>query len=325
MQSLMSNGNAHSRYSWTFPKFLSLSTLRAEQSVQFLFRSLLSVYVCILVLLDVFYIMPVLFSGYRVTFIVYFSIGLYLLVGFVYNAIQVVRKDPSIRGMLLSNKVTRHWTYCVSCQSPRPPRTHHCHVCNICVLRRDHHCVFLAQCIGLANWHHFFSLLVFGAFGAALASRFNLTYVFHKHFLPDDWSVGFRVLCMIAPPGAFWILRQITLWQTLVFAMTTTCLLFCCFMFSFGFYYISLISCNETLSDRTARNKALAVDPSSRTMETEAILANATAHIYDVGWKANISQFLGHHWFLTVLVPFTPCTLTTDGLSFPRSDDVKCR
>lgn len=122
-----------------------LANFRTERSSQLLFRSVLAVYVCTLVLLEVFCIMPVLLSGCETAFAVYFLVGLYLLIGFVYNAIQIVRKDPSIRGMLLANKVTRQWTYCVSCQSPRPPRTHHCHVCNVCVLRRDHHCVFLGR------------------------------------------------------------------------------------------------------------------------------------------------------------------------------------
>ncbi|VDP47838.1 unnamed protein product [Echinostoma caproni] len=102
--------------------------------------------------------MPVLFLDSGVTFAVYFLIGAYFLIGFGYNAIQIVLKDPSIRGMLLVNKVTRQWTYCVSCQSPRPPRTHHCHVCNICVLRRDHHCVALANFMKLLFCSYLISL-----------------------------------------------------------------------------------------------------------------------------------------------------------------------
>lgn len=130
-----------------------LANFRTERSSQLLFRSVLAVYVCTLVLLEVFCIMPVLLSGCETAFAVYFLVGLYLLIGFVYNAIQIVRKDPSIRGMLLANKVTRQWTYCVSCQSPRPPRTHHCHVCNVCVLRRDHHCVFLGRSANKVHYH----------------------------------------------------------------------------------------------------------------------------------------------------------------------------
>lgn len=48
-------------------------------------------------------------------------------------------------------------TMCTKCKFPRPERAHHCRICGRCVIRYDHHCPWLGNCIGLEN-HKFFIL-----------------------------------------------------------------------------------------------------------------------------------------------------------------------
>lgn len=50
--------------------------------------------------------------------------------------------------------------HCKWCLKYKPDRCHHCRVCNTCVLRMDHHCPWVYNCIGFKN-HKYFFLLIF--------------------------------------------------------------------------------------------------------------------------------------------------------------------
>lgn len=51
---------------------------------------------------------------------------------------------------------------------PKPERTHHCSICNTCVLKFDHHCPWLNQCVGIGNERYFVLFMVWLAIGCSV-------------------------------------------------------------------------------------------------------------------------------------------------------------
>lgn len=64
-------------------------------------------------------------------------------------------------------------TWCKKCRAERPERSHHCSDCGTCVLRMDHHCPWIAGCIGWRN-HKAFLLLNLWSFLACLTFLVSL-------------------------------------------------------------------------------------------------------------------------------------------------------
>jgi len=76
-------------------------------------------------------------------------------------------------------KLTGAPRYCKWCNCYKPDRCHHCRVCRSCVLRMDHHCPWIANCVGFRNHKHFL-LLVFYSLLACVFISTTMSETLHR-------------------------------------------------------------------------------------------------------------------------------------------------
>ena len=66
--------------------------------------------------------------------------------------------------------------YCKICKANRPQRAHHCRVCGVCILKMDHHCPWIVNCIGENNEREFIYFLFGCTIGCILVFLFTIKY-----------------------------------------------------------------------------------------------------------------------------------------------------
>lgn len=107
-----------------------------------------------------------------------FSFYLICLVFTTYYHFKTVMADNSINNYN-SEEEKRYLIdkeYCDKCNSNRPERAHHCKVCNICILRMDHHCPWIGNCIGEKNEREFIYFLLSVSVSLTLLFLLNIKY-----------------------------------------------------------------------------------------------------------------------------------------------------
>ncbi|CAM9483751.1 unnamed protein product [Heterosigma akashiwo] len=65
---------------------------------------------------------------------------------------EEIIEEPACRRERESRNYRR---WCRRCKNYKPPRAHHCSICMRCVIKMDHHCPWVNNCVGALN-HKFF-------------------------------------------------------------------------------------------------------------------------------------------------------------------------
>lgn len=107
--------------------------------------------------------------------------------------------DAELYGLTPAQPLQEEW--CRSCRVWRPPRAAHCYACARCVLRSDHHCALLGNCVGLKN-HRFFLLFVTlvgtGALTLAVSTMLLISQQLQSEGLSSSVALSFLLLVIFS-------------------------------------------------------------------------------------------------------------------------------
>ncbi|GAB4854978.1 hypothetical protein Ancab_023564 [Ancistrocladus abbreviatus] len=185
---------------------------------------------------------------------------------------------------------------CDKCYAYKPPRTHHCRVCKICILKMDHHCIWINNCVGYMNYKAFFLLVLYGALGSIYSTVIFLSSALQRDWMRQSGSLkAFYVACGIVMVGLSMTLLTLLSWHIYLLA-----------------HNITTIEYYEGLRAAWLARKS----------------GQSYRHPYDVGCYRNISMALSNFVYDQILGPSmlkwlcpTAVGHLKEGTGFPTSRD----
>eukprot|EP00899_Mesostigma_viride_P004628 jgi/Mesvir1/14166/Mv09630-RA.1 len=207
---------------------------------------------------------------------------------------------------------------CQKCKNYKPARCHHCRECGMCVLRMDHHCVWINNCVGHGNLKHFLLFLLY-----TVAASWHATILYIAH-----------ALCALDTPppstrgnmrgGAYHDHWQAFLALVKVSGAVLVVPLSIALSILFG-WHLYLLAKNRTTiehyegvravySRRFREERASCHGGSAATSSGTLLPLQEPLHPYDVGFCNNLHMVLGHN-NMCWLLPIVP-THVGKGLDF---------
>ncbi|XP_077433449.1 palmitoyltransferase ZDHHC2 isoform X1 [Vanacampus margaritifer] len=88
--------------------------------------------------------------------------------------------------------------FCDRCKLLKPDRCHHCSVCDKCILKMDHHCPWVNNCVGFSNYKSFMLFLAYSLLYCLFITATDLQYFIKfwmaggkAHFRLKEYLNGF--------------------------------------------------------------------------------------------------------------------------------------
>jgi len=153
---------------------------------------------------------------------------------------------------------------CKKCFKIKPDRSHHCSRCNECILKMDHHCPFLANCVGFSNYKFFVLFLFYTVLFGSIMVAAGGYHIYDRISKADGSSISDNLDYYIVVAAAFAVIALLLL---LPFTLT----------------HFRLVVRNLTTIEHLEKR-------------------SRSSNPFDLGWKRNFTEVFGSNPFLW-LVP----------------------
>lgn len=122
-----------------------------------------------------------------------------------HNYSHLPTQEPAADISSFTVKATGGARFCKKCQCKKPDRAHHCSSCKRCVLKMDHHCPWLASCVGLKNYKAFLLFLTYTTLFCWLclgvSSSFVWTEIANEEMLRRGGLLGINMILLAVLSG----------------------------------------------------------------------------------------------------------------------------
>ncbi|KAF2879077.1 hypothetical protein ILUMI_27086 [Ignelater luminosus] len=88
------------------------------------------------------------------------------------NILEIFAKNLPVLNRTLSGGIR----YCEKCHHVKPDRAHHCSVCGECILKMDHHCPWINNCVSFSNYKFFILFLGYSLIYCIFISATSVQY-----------------------------------------------------------------------------------------------------------------------------------------------------
>eukprot|EP00007_Cunea_sp_BSH-02190019_P001808 CAMPEP_0174235432 /NCGR_PEP_ID=MMETSP0417-20130205/4876_1 /TAXON_ID=242541 /ORGANISM="Mayorella sp, Strain BSH-02190019" /LENGTH=308 /DNA_ID=CAMNT_0015313931 /DNA_START=27 /DNA_END=949 /DNA_ORIENTATION=+ len=235
----------------------------------------------------------------------YLDVGILLFLAFrvFFYMSFAVMKSPGYAafGWIPPLDAEKSLNYCYACHSIKPPRTHHCKQCGRCILRMDHHCPWVNNCVGLHNERAFMLFVS----GASISTGITFFWILWRMIADPKVNVWLFAWNLYQETGdvSFDVHTMLYLWFGLVFSLAVSGLT--------GHLMMQQIECIRTNTTTLEGWILKDLNEARVSRKLEPMLSQ-----YNLGSKRNWDRFWNTKP-LTWIFPFSPFEELDAGTKWP--------
>jgi len=245
------------------------------------------------------------------------QLALFLLGNMIYNYLRAIFTDPGLPPeyeMLDAESLCADMTgdkdgeedgvkaalkprKCPKCSRQKPDRCHHCSICRRCVLKMDHHCPWVNNCVGHGNYRYFCLFMLFLAFCCLFVAISSCNLFISSMFRPRRSKLSFSD-------------RQFISLSFII----AVCILIALFLL--GGFHIYLVLTNQT---------TIEFHDNMRKKREGRASGKGYRNPWDLGRRRNFQQVFGPNTFCRGrwLLPYMALPPPGNGMQFPTLSSLR--